>query len=85
MNLDVANGCFELGGAIIMLLNVMRLRKDKMLRGVDWRVTGFFLSWGLFNLAYYPSLDQVFSFVAGIAMCCVNFAWLYLAIKFRNN
>lgn len=50
--LDLVNGGFELGGALVIWLNFLRLRRDMRIRGVDWRVTGFFGAWGLWNLVF---------------------------------
>lgn len=51
---DHVNALFEFGGGSILLLNVRRVLHDKLVRGVDWRVMGFFALWGLWNLFYYP-------------------------------
>lgn len=83
---DAINGVFEAGGAILVWNNFRRLRRDKLVRGVDWRVTAFFSAWGFWNaVAYYPSLHQWFSFAGGIALVAGNCAWLTLALKYRKN
>ena len=81
---DTLNGCFEAIGGLCIWLNVRRLMRDKSVRGVDWRVTGFFWAWGIFNLWYYPSLHQWASFTGGLLIVAGNFAWLGLAIKYRS-
>lgn len=87
MNLspDVVNGIFESLGAVAIWGNVRRILRDKMLKGVDWRVTLFFSSWGYWNLFYYPSLDQWFSFAGGLALVAGNTLWVALALKYRNR
>lgn len=79
---DLINGLFEFGGAGINLLNVRAILRDKKLQGVHWAPYGFFTSWGLWNLWYYPSLDQWFSFVGGAAIVLVNGTWLVLALYY---
>lgn len=74
--LDAINGLFEVGLSLMLLLNLRRIRKDKKVEGFDWRVIGFTTMWGVWNLFYYPSLNQMFSFYAGIAVVAVNIAWL---------
>lgn len=81
---DAINGFFEAGGALLMWLNVKRIMRDKQVRGIDWRITTFFAVWGLWNLFYYPSLDQWLSFTGGVVMTTANTVWLVLAIKYRN-
>lgn len=73
---DLINGAFELAGAALLLLNVRRLHQDKKLRGVHWGPSAFFTTWGLWNLAYYPALDQWFSFAGGVALVVVNLVWI---------
>ncbi len=85
MTNDLINGLFELSGALLLSLNVRRLLKDKQLKGVSWLPTLFFTSWGIWNLHYYPSLDQWFSFLGGCAIVSVNTIWLFLLFYYRQK
>lgn len=76
MNPDMINGIFELFGALFLILNVLRIHKDKKLSGVHWMPTVFFTVWGMWNLYYYPSLDQWYSFYGGLLIATVNTVWL---------
>ena len=82
---DLGNGIFESIGGWCVFQNVKRIRADKVVKGVDWRVTGFFTSWGIWNLWYYPSLDQWLSFAGGLSIVFGNGLWLYYAIKYRSK
>lgn len=82
---DYVNGFFEFAGGIALWKNVRAIRKDKMVRGVNWEVTLFFTSWGFWNLFYYPSLAQWASFVGGLNIVAANAAWLYFAWRYRNE
>ncbi len=82
MTPDLINAVFEGLGGFIILLNVKRIRKDKMVRGFDWRVMAFFTLWGLWNLFYYPHLGQWFSFAAGAWLVIVNAVYLSLMIYY---
>jgi len=82
---DLVNGLFELCGAFLLWVNVRKLHTDKQVRGVFWPVTAFFGVWGLWNLYYYPSLDQWFSFAAGIVLVTANIVWVWMAIRYRKN
>lgn len=75
---DLINATFEALGGVFLLLNVRRILKDKLVRGADWKVMAFFTSWGIWNLFYYPALDQTFSFYAGIGIVTANAVYLYL-------
>ncbi len=86
MNLwDLGNTLFEGVGAVVVWQNVRAIRRDQVVRGMDWRVSAFFTSWGVWNLAYYPALGQYFSAAAGAALCVGNLVWVWHAIKYRNN
>lgn len=76
MTPDLINGLFEFTGAIMLSRNVVQLHRDKMVKGVHWNATAFFTSWGLWNLYYYPALDQWWSFAGGLAIVSVNAVWL---------
>lgn len=82
---DLVNGLFELFGACVMWINAFKLKRDKKVRGVFWVIWIFYAGWGLWNMYYYPSLDQWVSFYAGIILVVGNLYWVYLAYKFRNN
>ena len=85
MTPDIINGLFEACAAALLLFNVRRVLKDKMVRGIHWLPTTFFPAWGLWNLFYYPSLDQWFSFAGGACVVLVNIVWLGLMFRYRNN
>lgn len=82
---DLVNAGFELLGGLLIWANVGRLRRDRMVRGVDWRVTAFFQAWGMWNVYFYPSLDQWASFTGGLVICAANSVWLYYAFRYRRN
>ena len=75
--MDLINGAFELVAALVLLLNIREIRRHRNLEGVHWAPTALFTSWGIWNLFYYPSLDQWWSFAGGCVMIAVNTAWLF--------
>lgn len=82
---DVGNAAFELGGALLIWLNVRQLLRDRQIRGVFWPVNLFYTLWGMWNLYYYPSLGQWLSFYAGLGVVLGNAAWCALAWRFRGR
>lgn len=76
MTPDQINGAFEAAGALFTFMNIVRLHRDKMVRGVHWLPIAFFTSWGFWNLYYYPHLDQWWSFAGGIGIVVFNTIWL---------
>lgn len=82
---DFWNGCFEFGGSLMLLRNVIQLHRDKMVRGYHWWGTAFFMAWGYWNLFFYPNLGQWWSFSGGICVVTVNTYWLGLIWYYRKN
>lgn len=86
---DTINGAFELSGGLANYLNVRQLYKDKKVRGIHWSTYAFFTTWGIWNLWYYPSLNQWMSFAGGCSIVLMNMTWLSLALYYikqeRNN
>lgn len=79
---DQINGALEFGSALLMLMNVRRLTKDKRLAGISLVPTLFFDTWGFWNLYYYPALDQWWSFAGGACLVSVNVLWTGLAFYY---
>ncbi len=82
MNPDHVNAFFEGGGALIQLLNVRQILRDRTVRGVHWLPLSFWTAWGVWNLAYYPALGQWWSFAGGLGVVCCNAANLALMAWF---
>ena len=73
---DLTNGTFEFAGACFIFLSVLKVHRDKIVRGVSWLHVSFFTFWGAWNLFYYPHLDQWFSFTGGLFITTVNTVWV---------
>jgi hypothetical protein len=85
MNYDLVNGLFEFFGGIWLWLDVLKLYKDRDIKGVYWPTRGFFAAWGIWNLFYYPSLDQWWSFAGGLWIVAANLVWVVLAIMYLRS
>jgi hypothetical protein len=79
---DQVNAFFEGGGACLQLLNCRQLLRDRVVRGAHWLPLAFWTSWGCWNLFYYPSIGQSWSFVAGTLVFLVNGTNLFLMWRF---
>jgi hypothetical protein len=82
MNNDLINGLFEGIGGILNTITIYRVVKDKGIKGVSTIPTIFFILWGIWNLYYYPSLNQPYSFIGGILIVITNIIWVALVIKY---
>lgn len=82
---DKLNGTFEAAGAVLLWYDVRVVYLHKQIRGIWWPARTFFMVWGFWNILYYPSLDQWWSFWAGVALVSANAVWCALAYRYRNN
>ncbi len=85
MTPDQINGALEFGSALLMGLNVRRLTIDKSIAGVSLIPTLFFDTWGFWNLYYYPTLDQWWSFTGGAFLITINVTWNTTATNFVSG
>jgi len=80
---DWVNGLFELIGGLLLITNCVKLYRDKKVSGINVFPTAFFMCWGVWNLHYYPSLDQWASFAGGIVIVVSNLVWVMMAIYYK--
>lgn len=82
---DIVNGSFESMGCFFVLLHVLRLLKDKKVRGVSVIATAYFTFWGFWNCYYYPHLGQWVSFVGGTSIALMNSVWVVLIMYYLRK
>lgn len=82
---DLINASFEFLGGFFILNHCRVLWKDKQVKGISVISTIFFTLWGVWNLYYYPSLGQWWSFAGGLLIVFSNFLWVFLLIKFSEK
>lgn len=82
---DMTNGLLELMGSFMIWANVRRLYIDKQVKGISVWGTLFFFTWGIWNLFYYPGLQQWYSFWGGICIMVANSAWLGLLVYYKSK
>lgn len=83
MNLDVINGLFEFGAAVAILNHCRTLHGHKEVRGMSTVSTIFFTAWGCFNIVFYPSLGQWWSFYGGLCVVSTNVLWVAMQLYYR--
>lgn len=81
---DLINAAFITFGGAAIWANVARIRRDKMVRGVNMGSTLFFTAWGYWNLFFYAHLDQWFSTGAEVTIASGNTAWIYYMWRYRH-
>ena len=85
MTPDHINGLLEVGGSIAIWFNVIALHLHKEVRGVSPVAIIFFFGWGLWNLFYYPHLDQWASFAGGVSVVVANAVWVGHMFWYRRR
>lgn len=85
MTPDQINGLFEVAGSVAIWKNSYTLAKDRKVHGVHPVAMSFFVVWSIWNLFYYPSLDQWWSFAGGVAMLAALGVWISQMIYWRTR
>ena len=79
---DIINASFEFFATWFVLNNCWVVIADAKVAGVSILSTAFFMSWGGWNIYYYPSLGQKFSFYCGIGVLLSNILYVCLLIYY---
>lgn len=74
---------FEVGSAIFGIGNIKAIRRDKLVRGIWWQQTAYYMGWGLMNLYIYAAAKLPLSWWGGIAITAVNAVWLGHVFYYR--
>jgi hypothetical protein len=82
---DVINSLFEMFGGLMVFNHCRVVWRDKAVAGVSIISTVFFTAWGFWNLYYYPSLNQWWSFIGGIVIVIMNVIWVSLMLRYRKS
>ena len=83
MTPDAINGTFELIGAVLMSMDIVRIYRDKEVSGVWWPARLFFLLWGVWNIYFYSYYDHFWSWIGGLAMTGVNAVWVCFVLYYE--
>jgi len=79
---DKINAGFEFLATLFVLNNCWVVLVDERVAGVSIISTAFFMLWGGWNVYYYPSLGQKFSFYCGIGVLLSNILYVGLLIYY---
>jgi hypothetical protein len=82
---DLINGGYEFIGGIAVWYNVLAIIKDKGYAGVRISTMGFFTSWSLWNLYYYPHLHQWASFFGGLSIGIANLLFIIAMLHYGRK
>jgi len=82
---DLINGGFEFLGSVASLNNCRILLKDKKVMGSSIYSMLFITTWCYYNLYFYPSIGQTYSFYGAVIMVIANSLWSILAIYYSKK
>lgn len=85
MTPDMINGLFETFGALLVFNHCRVTLRDRQVKGVSIISSALFTTWSIWNLVYYPILDQWCSFVGTVLLAFANAGWVGLMIWFRRG
>lgn len=81
---DFINGLFEILAGVFVLRHAWATHKAKNSDGISVDAIWFFTAFGLWNIFYYSSLDQMVSFCAGLFVIFANLVWAIQFYKYRK-
>lgn len=82
---DLVNSGFEFFAGVFLILNIRRIIRDKSVKGVSVWPVAYFSLFGIWNMYYYPFLEQWASFCCGLLVVLVNTVWVGLAIYYSRK
>ncbi len=82
---DQINCCFEVIAGLLLTLNVIRLHRDKQVRGIHIAPMAFMAIWGFWNLYFYPYIGAPWSFLGGIVVVSVNTVWVGQMVYYQKR
>lgn len=83
MNNDLINFSFQIIFTVCIWCNVLKLFKDKSVRGVSLIVSLFYCLAPIWTAYYFFALKQDFSIISSLLMFSGNSTWLILALYYR--
>lgn len=83
ISMDAINGTFELAAGFFVLNHCRVLSIQKQVRGVSMASVAFFTLWGVWNMYYYPALNQPISFWGGAFVVAANGFYLGQMWRYR--
>lgn len=84
MTPDMINGGFEFAAGVAILNHCFTLWRDRCVAGVSTASVAFFSVWGVWNIFYYPHLDQFWSCAGGVFVTLANTVYVALLLRFRK-
>lgn len=76
---------FELASCLFLSLNIYSLYRDKIVKGMSVLSMAFYNSWAIWNVFYYYSINQSWSYYIGVAVAILTTWWTVQAIWYCHK
>ena len=81
---DLINGGFECIVGATVWLNIRQIYLDRRTYGIHLVPCVLFTMWSIWNLFYYPHLNQWISFIGSLNMALANCIWVGQMLYYRR-
>ncbi|XAI95940.1 hypothetical protein [Microcystis phage Mwe-JY26] len=85
MTPDIINAGFQLLAAFLIAMHCRAVWKARDVAGVSIFATFCFALWGVWNVYYFATLGQVWSYYAAYACAAAHAAYMSLLLTFRRK
>jgi len=76
---------FELASCLFLSLNIYSLYRDRIVKGMSMLSMAFYNSWAIWNVFYYYSINQSWSYYIGVAVAILTTWWTVVAIWYCHK
>lgn len=84
--LDLINSLgFELFSCLFISLNLISLYRDKTVKGMSSLSMLFYMTWALWNIYYFFSLNQLVSGWLAVCYAILCVWWTIVAVYYRHK
>ncbi|MCX6159238.1 MAG: hypothetical protein NTY74_14755 [Ignavibacteriae bacterium] len=80
---DFINTLFQFFGSAAAMSNILKIRKDKQVKGISVWASLFFSMWGLWSLYYYNASEHSINFYYFALLSLLNIIWLVMAFYYK--
>ncbi len=80
---DITMGLIQVISAGFLSKSVWMLYQAKIVRGVSAVTVAFWVAWGLWDLYYFPSLNQWWAFSGGVIVTLMNALYVGLIVRYN--
>ena len=81
--IDMVNSFFPFVGSIFVILNIIKMHKDKELKGSHWFSPLFFYCGQIWGAYFMYTLHKWWSLAGAIVLTFFNFVWYFTMLYYK--